>query len=480
MNAANTWLGAILLGGMAAWAPGVAYAQTWQQTPADSTTQWQQRVLKHPQQSQWHAAAKPANSFEQNDQVTQVSSQYQNQPVRTVRQASGTYQTARRSANEVDAFDVGSVPKEPTPAVRPRASASVKPEVIPPGQTQFEPMASEGSFAGPAARGGADCGEACGMPCDDCGACDPCGCPPCGETCDFGWEVFDGHCERWVRGLSIFAGVNGFKTGGPVDLPSRNGTFGINEGLNLARPLGDPFGCGYQIGANFVQSNFAGNGSVSQSDNASNTTFFDPYRKQYFITAALFRRADPCYGGFQAGVAYDYLHDVYNPYGDGDFSQSNYQQIRSETSFLFDHCWEIGYYGAYAVSTERKPTLSHPSVVLKMSPTDMYTLFVRRNFENGGDGRIWAGATGNGDGLIGADVWVPLGESFAIENRINYMIPKQGSGMTGQSRESWGMVIQLVWYPGLNAKCQKQNPYRPIFNVADNSLFMIDRMLQTK
>jgi hypothetical protein len=72
-----------------------------------------------------------------------------------------------------------------------------------------------------------------------------------------------------------------------------------------------------------------------------------------------------------------------------------------------------------------------------------------------------------------------LGRSFALENRVNYMIPKQGSGAEAQQRESWGLVVQFVWYPGLNAKCQQQNPYRPIFNVADNSLFMVDRLLQT-
>ena len=75
----------------------------------------------------------------------------------------------------------------------------------------------------------------------------------------------------------------------------------------------------------------------------------------------------------------------------------------------------------------------------KLDPTDMFVLYVRRNFENGGDGRIWAGATGNGDGLLGADLWVPLGKGFALENRINYMIPKQGRGDTAQTRESWGL-----------------------------------------
>ena len=48
--------------------------------------------------------------------------------------------------------------------------------------------------------------------------------------------------------------------------------------------------------------------------------------------------------------------------------------------------------------------------LLKLNPTDMFILYLRRNFENGGDGRLWGGVTGNGDGLLGVDLWVPLGK----------------------------------------------------------------------
>jgi hypothetical protein len=227
----------------------------------------------------------------------------------------------------------------------------------------------------------------------------------------------------------------------------------MNEGLNLARPLGDPWGCGYQIGTNFVQSNFSGTPFSQNSDRG--------YRRQYFATAGIFRRADAC-GGFQWGVAYDYLHDVY-------YQANDLQQVRSETAFVINETYDVGYYGVYGVATDRK-------LDGMLDPTDMFIGYVRRRFENGGDGRLWGGATGNGDGLLGADLWVPLGHSLALENRINYMIPKDGRGDATRTRESWGLLIQLVWYPGQNAKCQQQNPYRPIFNVADNSLFMVDRL----
>ena len=61
---------------------------------------------------------------------------------------------------------------------------------------------------------------------------------------------------------------------------------------------------------------------------------------------------------------------------------------------------------------------------------------------------------------------------------MSYLIPKQGRGDVAETRESWGLTIQLVWYPGQNAKCQQKNPFRALLPVADNSLFMVDRLAQ--
>ena len=102
-------------------------------------------------------------------------------------------------------------------------------------------------------------------------------------------------------------------------------------------------------------------------------------------------------------MAYDFLHDIF-------VSNANLQQIRTETSYLFDNTWELGYFGAYGVSTDQDRVVPG-----KLNASDMFCLYVRQNFECGGNGRLWAGATGNGDGLLGADLWVPLGGSFALQ-----------------------------------------------------------------
>lgn len=435
MSLSKNWLSGIMLAMAVLNALcGEGRAQAWQDPSTSdngtTATDWNQRVLKRTQRSQWEAKWQDGRSSASSTRAAESRS-----PVRHV-------------SYDSEVFDSEPAPQViPTP--RPQPMQPKKAEIVEPDAMQFEPMASGGAFGG--SQGCASCGGVSG----DCDTCDVCEGAPCGDTCDLGWEVFDGRCGPLLRGLSVFAGADAFK--GSVDRGS-NGNFGLNEGLNLARPLGDPWGCGFQIGANFVQSDFSGTRTV---DIGENHHLNAAMRKQYFTTAGIFRRADPC-GGLQWGVAYDYMHDVY-------YENANLQQIRSETGWVIDSTYEIGYYGAYGVGTDR-------IIDGRLDATDMFVCYMRRNFENGGNGRLWGGATGNGDGLLGVDLWVPLGRGFALENRLNYMIPKQGTGPNAQSRESWGFVVQLVWYPGQNAKCQQQNPYRAMFNVADNSLFMVDRV----
>jgi hypothetical protein len=178
----------------------------------------------------------------------------------------------------------------------------------------------------------------------------------------------------------------------------------------------------------------------------------------------LFRRAN-C-SGFQGGVAYDYLSDRFNE--DIDLSQ-----IRCELSYLFHEYGEIGYYGSYGLnSSPLKHELELQREQTNMRALDLYAFFVRHYFENCGDGRVWGGVTGYGDGAIGADFWLPLGRNLALENAVTYVIPKGGN----HERESWGLAMSLVWYPGRSTTIQQHNPYRPIFNTADNTTFVSQRV----
>jgi hypothetical protein len=308
-----------------------------------------------------------------------------------------------------------------------------------------------------ACSSGCSCGAGCGgYQCEGCfGDCSSgayCGGPYGLRGLWQGWWHRNG---PWVRHLSFFAGVHGFK--GPAD-QGRNGNFGFHEGLNWGGPLGGPFDLGYQLGMQAVHSNFHGDQTTSSVTSAD--------RDQIFFTGGIFRRR--LCGGVQWGVVFDLLHDRYH--GSADL-----KQVRNETALVFSGGWrEIGYWGAYGVGDDAftyralQRQLTQP-----MGPTDIYALFYRRHFSGGGQGRIWAGLSGDGDGLIGADCTVPLGTSWALENNFTYLIPKEGAHSGGQQDETWSVSIQLVWYPGREAACVLNGPFNPLFNVADNSHFLL-------
>ena len=155
-------------------------------------------------------------------------------------------------------------------------------------------------------------------------------------------------------------------------------------------------------------------------------------------------------------------------YRDADLSQ-----IRTEIGYVSaSGRREFGYFGAYGARGDLVTSANNGQ--FRLEPTNMHAFYYRRWFKNDGYGRLWAGFTSEGDGLVGADLRVPVGKSWALENRLNYLIPWQEHGLQGLREESWGLTIQLVWYPGRSAQCAQDNRFRPLFNVADNSLFMVD------
>jgi len=282
----------------------------------------------------------------------------------------------------------------------------------------------------------------------------------CCDECTAGYEIqaWEHPYCRWALDLSLLAGIHGFK--GPLD-QGRNGNFGIHEGLNFGMPLFEVLGydLGAQLGVNAVHSNFAG-------DQASGM-FRSADRNQFFLTGGVFHRK--LEGGFQSGVVFDLLFDNY-------YAKAALKQIRSDSSFVLPGGKrEIGYFGAYGTGGDNFVLLDRRSIF--QQPTDVFAVYYRRYFEGGGDGRLWAGMTGRGDGIVGAEMRAPLGKNWAVENRFNYLIPKQGRGEDGAVQESWGLVMQIVWYPGQSARCVRCSPYRPMLNVADNALFMTDTFI---
>ncbi len=266
-------------------------------------------------------------------------------------------------------------------------------------------------------------------------------------------------CLGWaVRNLQLFGGVHGFK--GPTDL-GRSGNFGFHEGVNLGAPVGDPWGYGYQVGFQALHSNFAGNQAVEEGPLPN---FDTADRNQVFLTAGLFQRRME--GGLQGGVVFDLYYDNY-------YDKSTLYQIRSETALVLSELREIGYWGAYGLTKDKVSGFGQFDSVL--DPTDVFAVFYRRHFTGGGHGRIWAGISGSGDAIFGLDGSVPLGTHWALDNNFTCLFPKHGRSADAPPDEAWSVSIHLVWYPGRRSNPVVANAYHPLFYVADNSWFLVDR-----
>ena len=437
------WVGLASSGSAEAQVTGGSSAPAW--SPIRSN--WEQRVLGGDRSAAagWQHWA------------NQLAVKQQKAAQAPVRQVSAT----EVSATEVPATEVPATEVPETEVVA--AGALVAEEEIIPDVTQPDLMPTEAATFGSEVLGGCGagygtgCGTGCGGGCAvGCGSCGDVGCGPCDVCCDPCWFGPPGCYDwGWVRRLSLFGGVQGFK--GPPDF-GINGNFGFHEGVNFGAPLGGPAGIGFQVGFQAVHSNLSGYqapaGVMSRGD-----------RDQFFVTGGLFRRA--LCGGVQWGGVFDYLHDSY-------YETVDVTQIRAELSWVDRYFrWELGFWGAFGTGDDEITVAVLDALQVTVQPTDLFAFFYRRQFCEGGQGRIWTGFTGEGDAMIGADCTVPIGASWAVEGNFNYVVPRDAIGFPGQLEEGWGIAIQLVWYPGRQSRCVHSTPFHPLLSVADNSFFMV-------
>ena len=260
-----------------------------------------------------------------------------------------------------------------------------------------------------------------------------------------------------VNGLEFFAGVQGFT--GPLNRGG-SGSFGFHEGFNFGVPT---CGClAWQIGANTTQCNFEGNFLTDDS------------RNQVFLTGGLYRRVD---WGIQGGLVVDYLHDEWD-------YEADLLQLRGEISWRYCCIHEIGFWFTAGVNDADNLTLrlpvqgSTPGIDIvtgqgTVEVNDLYAFFYRRQFACGGEGRAFGGFTANDQGLVGADLLLPINHCWSARAGFLYVTP---DGNETENRpdfieESWNVAISLVWTPCPRQPCVP-NYCRPLFNVADNGSFL--------
>ena len=330
------------------------------------------------------------------------------------------------------------------------------------------PMDACGSECG-CPDGGIGCGDSM-CSCGDAGcACEPtCGCPcgcgaetPCILACgDDVCLAGKGDAEachtirigipKWQE-LMVFGGVHGFK--GPYDQIRDSGNFGFHEGFNAGFKV--PFSsAGYQIGYQAVHSQLHGD---------KDTGIADPHTQQ-FVTVGLFHREQD---GIQLGVAWDMLRDE-------RFGAVDFHQLRGEISFIERGSHEFGFAAALHLNEhEVFNDDEEESVVFQAS--DQYLLFYRFHGQRGGEGRVFGGVNDDDDGILGADVMVPIQDRWSLGTGFTYLIPNEQAGSVGAAHEAWNIGINLVWHWDCRARKCHSNCYRPLFNVADNGYLIIDQ-----
>ena len=322
------------------------------------------------------------------------------------------------------------------------AEAAKKAEPVPPGVVVGEEiMVDESAPCGSGGCGSADCGSG-GCDSGGCNECAGCvsGCLPCIKIC--------------LDSANFFAGFHGFK--GPID-QGRNGNFGIDYGLNMGGGANGPLGLGYQVGFRIAHSDMEGH------QVPVNPTSED--RLQTFLTAGIFRRGSPeC--PWQYGVAWDWLHDEY-------YIETDLNQIRVELSRLGCLGNEVGFAASIGTGDDVVPFGDQETA--EFEAVDQFLFFVRRPLQGCGEGRLWAGFTGGGDALLGGDARMPMSDRLGLKVDVNYLVPHNSFEAGAQEKESWSVSLGLVWYPGCGARGAGGKPFRPLFDVANNTSFIVGR-----
>ena len=258
---------------------------------------------------------------------------------------------------------------------------------------------------------------------------------------------------KWQE-LMVFGGVQGFK--GPYDQTRDSGNFGFHEGFNVGFKV--PFTeLGYQIGYRATHSQLNGD---------KDTNIADPHTQQ-FVTAGMFQRVKD---GVQFGIAWDMLRDE-------RFGAVDFHQLRTELSFIDHGCHEFGFAGAFHLNDHERFVVNGNGQSNMFQASDQYLLFYRIHGARGGEGRFYAGFNDDSDGIVGADLLLPVQDRWSLATGFTYLIPQESAGQEGAAHEAWNIGLALVWHWDCRARKCHSSCYRPMFNVADNGYLIVDERL---
>ena len=290
----------------------------------------------------------------------------------------------------------------------------------------------------------------------------------CGEPCyNGGCGVFGG----FFQNTQLEAGFVGMRS--PRDLYD-SGNFGGDFAINWGSVQPVLGGLHIQAGVRSVFTDLNGTSGSNRMINGFPAR--EDCRSQFFWTAGLYYRSSECGDGLSLGFVYDSLHDDY-------YRKVDLRQIRAELSYSFMGCGALGFRGAFRLNKDKVelfgPIANLTSIAEEASASNYYTMFYRRQFEQGGEATVFGGVTEWSEGLVGVKAEAPLTESFALKLAGTYVFARERHDnpdsiryhLTKREEEAWNMSMGVVWYLGGGAR-NTVGSQRPLFDVADNGSFL--------
>ena len=259
-----------------------------------------------------------------------------------------------------------------------------------------------------------------------------------------------------LRNADLSAGVYAYQDPFKV---SRDSSFGFDLGFNWTLPH-RVLGMMWQSGVRYTRSG-------KQDTDIDDVVLFgadDEYhRTQFFWTSGLFyRRPGGCWN---FGAVYDSLRDE-------TLWKYSVGQIRAELSRAVSCKTDIGFRGAFRLNDEQRTFAAGDRYrTVKVSAQSYYTAFIRHTFVTGAEGMLSGGVTEDEEALIAGRVEVPVTNHSCIRNSFAYIFPKDKNKRLERD-DSWSASISWVVYLGGSSHGGLANPFKPLFDVADNTTLL--------
>jgi hypothetical protein len=157
---------------------------------------------------------------------------------------------------------------------------------------------------------------------------------------------------------------------------------------------------------------------------------------------------------------------------DQRFHAKDFHQLRNEISWVDCETHEFGFSATVGLNEIELEEDDNEEITFEAS--DQYVLFYRVHGKRGGEGRFYGGWNDDSDGILGADMMLPVHDRWSVNTGFTYMIPDAKNGEDGAGEEAWNIHLAMVWHWGCTARQGHSNPYRPLFHVANNGYLIVD------